>query len=262
MKQMIYQVYVHNRSNLYDWCTESVAKYCEKYNIDHIIQSEPILRIKPNVFRTNRSEESYGKYGGYLPIYEKENAFDYFDEYDQIAIIDADIYIRDTAPNIFDELTDKHCFGGVAERDMPLTPGYIGKIQNYSRMQYGSMQNIDFFWNDKGAEFFNMGMMVMNKSITKYIKGTAREFLERAEFQDFVDGMGPWKWSTDQTLLNTWIKKYKIPTKNLNWKWNGLYKGIEDPLIEACHFIHFFLRDKLPKRGEDIERLSDEINCT
>ena len=84
---MIYQVYVHNRSNLYDWCTESVAKYCEKYNIDHIIQSEPILRIKPNVFRTNRSEESYGKYGGYLPIYEKENAFDYFDEYDQIAII-------------------------------------------------------------------------------------------------------------------------------------------------------------------------------
>ena len=39
-----------------------------------------------------------------LPIYEKENAFDYFDDYDQIAIIDADIYIRDTAPNIFNEL--------------------------------------------------------------------------------------------------------------------------------------------------------------
>ena len=143
---------------------------------------------------------------------------------------------------------------------MPLTSEYLRKIQNYSRMQYGSMKNIDFFWNDKGAEFFNMGMMVMNKSITKYIKGSAREFLERAEFQDFVDGLGPWKWSTDQTLLNTWVKKYKIPTKNLNWKWNGLYKGIEDPLIDACHFVHFFLRDKLPNRGEDIERLSNEIN--
>lgn len=43
------------------------------------------------------------KYGGYLPIYEKENAFDYLDDYDQIAIIDADIYIRPDAPNIFED---------------------------------------------------------------------------------------------------------------------------------------------------------------
>jgi hypothetical protein len=74
--------------------------------------------------------------------------------------------------------------------------------------------------------------------------------------------MGAWKWSTDQTLLNTWIKKYKIPTKNLSWRWNGLYKGIEDNCIEACHFVHFFLRDKLPNKGEDIERLSNEIYRT
>ena len=42
----------------------------------------------------------------YLPIYEKENAFDYIDDYDQIAIIDADIYIRPDSPNIFDEVSE------------------------------------------------------------------------------------------------------------------------------------------------------------
>jgi len=264
MKKLIYQVYVHNESNLYNWCTESVVAYCRKYNIDHIIQTEPILRIKPNVIRTNRSPESYGKYGGYLPIYEKENAFDYFKEYDQIAIIDADIYIRDTAPNIFKHLDPEVCFGGVIEKDMPLSDKYVQKVINYSNMQYvrDGRPILNMPYNAKGAAFFNMGMMVMNKSITKYINGSAREFLERTEFQDFVDGIGPYKWSTDQTLLNTWLRKYNIPVQNMDWRWNGLYKGIRDGKINECNFIHFFLRDKLPGKGENIEELKNEIHIS
>jgi hypothetical protein len=52
------------------------------------------------------------KYGGYLPIYEKENAFDYLDDYDQIAIIDADIYIRPDAPNIFEDFGTEQALWG------------------------------------------------------------------------------------------------------------------------------------------------------
>ena len=77
MKRLIYQVYVGKPSRLYDHCTQSVADYCYRYSIDHKIQRQPILRIKPNVFTTNRSTESYEKHGGYLPIFEKENAFTY-----------------------------------------------------------------------------------------------------------------------------------------------------------------------------------------
>ena len=259
MKRLIYQVYVGTQNRLYDHCTESVAEYCKVYGIDHKIQRTPILKIKPDVFRTNRSEESYGKYGGYLPIYEKENAFDYWDDYDQIAIIDSDIYIRPKTPNIFDDFGTEHAFGGVVERDMPLTDEYFRKIANYSRMQYGNL-NYDWKWDSRGAEFFNMGMMIMNRSITNYIKGSARQFIERAEFKDFVDGMGNWKWSTDQTLLNYWIKRYNIPAKRMDWRWNGLYKGIQDSQVKKCHFIHFFLRDKLPKRGENIEQLMMYVN--
>ena len=69
MKRLIYQVYVGKRSKLYDHCIASVKLYCEKYNIDHVIQKTPILRIKPDVFSTNRSKESYEKHGGVFPIY-------------------------------------------------------------------------------------------------------------------------------------------------------------------------------------------------
>ena len=94
MKKLIYQVYVGKKSRLYDCCTKSVKEYADKIGTDYVCQTTPILRIKPDIFTTNRSPESYEKYGGYLPIYEKENAFGYFDRYDQISIIDADVYVR------------------------------------------------------------------------------------------------------------------------------------------------------------------------
>ena len=92
MKRLIYQVYTGKRSKLYDHCTASVKAYAERINkeenvrnkVDYIVQTQPIMRIKPDVFVSNRSTESYEKYGGFLPIYEKENAFDYWDRYDQI----------------------------------------------------------------------------------------------------------------------------------------------------------------------------------
>ena len=258
-KRLIYQVYVGGKKlKLYDYCIESVKKYCEKYNLDHIVQMHPRLMIKPDVFSTNRSKESYEKYGGYLPIYEKENAFEHFKEYDQIAIIDADIYIRDSAPNIFDDLGEEYDFGGVVERDMPLTEAYKRKILNYSRMQYGSLR-LDWDWReDTGGEFMNMGMMLMNRSFTKYLKGqTPKEFLMRSEFKPFIDGMGPWKWSTDQTLLNYWIKKEKMKVKKLDWKWNGLYTA--NTKIDECYFVHFFLKDKLPQNGENVQELMNGI---
>ena len=104
----------------------------------------------------------------------------------------------------------------------------------------------------------NMGMMVMNKSIAKYLNGeTPAQFLKRPRFKPFVDGIGPWKWSTDQTLLNTWIKEEPMKVQNLHWKWNGLYTA--NTKIKDCHFVHFFLKDKLPSQGEDVEQLMKDV---
>jgi len=260
---MIYQVCLGQQKNskLYRFCIQSVAQYCEKYDIKHVIQTEPVLRIKPDIFATNRSRESYEKHGGYLPIYEKENAFSFLDEYDQIAIIDADIYIRPEAENIFEDMLEQSAFGAVIEREMPITKEYQHKILNYSRMQYQplSERGIDFKFDKLGFEFFNMGMIVLNCAKFKpYLRGQSpKQFIERGEFKDFIDGQGAWKWSTDQTLLNYFIKKYKVPTQSLNWRWNGLFTA--NTKIKECDFIHFFLKDKLPNKGEDVESLMEQI---
>lgn len=260
MKRLIYQVYLGKRSKLYDHCVASVKEYCKLHNIDHEVQRSPILMIRPDPFMTNRSKESYEKHGGFLPIYEKENAFNYLRSYDQVAIIDADVYIRPGAPNIFDELPDEYDFGAVVEREMPITPKYKMKIANYSKMQYSSIKNIDWKWNESGAEFMNMGVMVMNKSLSKYLNGeTPQQFLSRPRFKPFIDGMGNWKWSTDQTLLNTWIREERMSIKNIDWRFNGLYKGIHDNKVKDSYFVHFFLKDHLPNKGENVEELMENI---
>ena len=259
--RMIYQVSVGKPSKLYEHCIQSVRQYCKKHDIKHIVLTEPKLRIRPDIFTSNRSEESYMKYGGYLPIYEKENAFEYLNYYDQIAIVDADIYIRPDAPNIFDEFGSEHAFGAVAEREMNILSWYETKIQNYSQMQYAQLHSrgIDFKPNQRGYEFFNMGMILLNSELFKpYLKGQGPyDFLMRMEFKDFIDGIGAWKWSTDQTLLNYFLKRYNIPTKHMSGQWNGLFTAVDN--IKDCHFVHFFLKDKLPESGENVKQLMEKI---
>lgn len=259
MKRLIYQVSVGTPSNLYEYCTNTVKNYAEKYKIDYIKQTEPILKILPDINNTNRSKEAISKLG-YLPIYEKENAFDYLDRYDQIAIIDSDIMIRENSPNIFNELSSEFDFAGVVEREMPITPEYKKKIYHYSKGQYGPLNNVDWKWDEFGAEFMNMGLMLFNKSLQQHLNGqTAHEFITREEFKPFVNGLGNWKWSTDQTLLNYWIRKEKMRIKNLNWKWNALYRGVRDEEIKNAYFVHFFLKDHLPEKGENVQKLLNMI---
>lgn len=226
-----------------------------------MVQTTPIVNIRPDPFQSNRSEDSWKKHGGYLPIYEKENAFTYMNAFDQIAIIDADIFIRDYTPNIFDDFGTEHAFGAVSEREMNINQRYVDKIRNYSHMQYSSLQcnKVDFKPTDRGFEFFNMGLILINSSLFRpYLNSqTPTEFIQRYEFMDFVNGKGPWKWSTDQTLLNFFLKKYKIPVKHLDQKWNGLFTANND--ISTCHFVHFFLKDLLPDKGENVEQLMELI---
>lgn len=258
MKRLIFQVAVGPQSKLYNHCTESVAEYAEENNIDYIKQIQPKLWIRPDPFTSNRSAECQARPLP-LPIYEKENAFEFFDRYDQIAIIDSDIWVRPGSPNIFDHLNGDTDFAAVVEREMPINEQYKNKILNYSSMQYKTLHpQVDFRPNHLGYEFMNMGVMVMNKSITKYLKGqTPKQFLERPEFKPFIDGVGAWKWSTDQTLLNWWIRKEKMNIQHLHWKWNGLYTA--NTKIKHCHFVHFFLKDKLPERGENVEELMKAV---
>jgi len=186
---------------------------------------------------------------GYLPIYEKENAFSYLDRYDKVAVIDADIYVKGSAPNIFD-----HCdrqFAAVMEREMPLTRSYLTKIRKYSDGQYSLLKGVDWQWDANGAAFYNMGLMVLDASLHR----DPVEFIRRPEFERFVNGEGHWRWSTDQTFLNYWLKKDGISVRNLDWRWNALYGAVEADAIRQAYFVHFFLSAKMPRGGAEIPEL-------
>ena len=250
MRNLIYQVQVGPSNPLYDVCIASVASYCAQHGISHVIQREPKLRITP--LDSQRSENACARLG-YLPIYEKENAFEYFDQYDNVCILDGDIYVKPNAPNIFNEITGYE-FAAVAERDMPLNARHAKKIKKYSHGQYDLLRNeADFCWNNMGAEFYNMGLMLMSSSIKKHLHNqTPMEFLRRAEFKRFIDGVGNWRWSSDQTLLNYWVKKEQIITRNLDWRWNALYRGVRDECLSDAYFVHFFLSTYIEQPIEEI----------
>jgi hypothetical protein len=254
MRRLVYQVYVGPRSELYDFCTSSVQDYCEAHGFAHIVQTEPILRIEPDPATSGRSMGASRL--GYLPIFEKENSFAYLETFDQVAVIDADVWARPGAPSIFAELEPGDDFAACVERDMPLTSRYRQKIRKYSSQQYRPLTDVDWRWDDDGAEFCNMGVMVFTRGLLQFLDGqTPTEFLHRGEFARFVDGLGFWKWSTDQTLLNWWLRSRRAVVRHLDWRWNALYAATLPGHCERAHFVHFFLRDHLPNKGENVEEL-------
>jgi hypothetical protein len=259
MRRLIYQVDIQIRGAdpLYEFCKASVKRYAEKIGADYYVLSEPKIKIGPDWSRSNRNKNGLIKEaGGYMVILEKENAFDRLDEYDQICVIDADIYIKEHAPNIFEQLTDEYDWGGVLERSMPLTGSHRAKIQGYSKDMFTNLKDVDWNWNKDGAEFMNMGVMLFDKSIKNYLKGqTAKQFLLRPEFKDMIDGVNYLRFSTDQVLLNYWLKRDKVRVNHMNWKWNGMYRGVVDEKIKDAYFIHFFLKNQIPQGGKNIDML-------
>jgi len=266
MKNLIYQVYIGNKSKLYNYCTESVKKYANKIGADYICQTIPILKITPNPFLHEREGKAGGwKRYGYMPIFEKENVFNYFDQYDKCCVIDGDIFIKEDAPNIFDNISLCDTLGSVYECDLPITQKYADKIYNYSMVlnKYDLAEGLA--WEAKsntGYEFFNSGVMLYNsKNMKDCLNGMSpKQFLEQFELEDFINGRGQLKFQSDQLTLNYWFKRNKIKVKHLDWKWNCLYGAVEKEAVNESYFIHFFLKDYLPEQGENVEELVKEIS--
>ena len=258
MKKLIFQVAVGQISKLYDFCVKSVEDYAKEVGADYILLREPKLKIKPNPATSNRSKASWQKYGGYLPIYEKENIFEHINNYDQLCVIDADIWVRPGSPDIFTQVDQTHDLGAVFERELPLNKKYRRQTVDYSKKQLTPLKEYDWKWNPStGGEYFNSGVIVYNSAnMKKYLRNeTPSEFMKRPEFQPFVDGVGAWKWQTYQIMLTYWAKKESMNVKHLDWKYNSLFKAVDPHITKQSHFIHFFMKDLLPKKGENIEEL-------
>jgi len=47
--------------------------------------------------------------------------------------------------------------------------------------------------------------------------------------------------------------------QELSWKWNALFTAIPNDRIKEAHFVHFFLKDKLPNHGENVDHLMEIV---
>lgn len=258
MKKLIYQVYTGDRSKLYNHCTKSVRRYADRIGADYKVQRLPILNIKPDPFRTNRTGKAGGwAKHGYMPIFEKENVFNEFDNYDMCCVIDSDVYVREDAPDIFDELNGE-AVGSVYECDLPIGKEYRDKIRGYS---FNIVNGLDVKWpktdDRRGYDFFNSGVMLYDsKKMKEVLNGMGpREFLEQPMLKDFIDGVGSLRWQSDQMTLNYWFLKKKVKVNRMDWKWNALFSAVNEDRIKDAYFVHFFLKDYLPEKGEDVEGL-------
>jgi hypothetical protein len=262
MKKLIFQTYIGKKLRLYDHCTSTVRKYAERIGADYLCQTVPTLKIKPDIFATNRHPNAWEKHGGFMPIFEKENVFDHLKDYDMCCVVDADIYIRSTAPDIFKEMSDDYTVGAVYECNLPLTNQYAAKIKAYSANCWRDYMQYNWNWNNRtGGEFFNSGLMLYNsKNMLKALNGmTPKEFLQQPMLKDFIDGKGGLKWQSDQMTLNYWFKANNIDVKKLDWKYNAMFKAIVDEKVKEAHFVHFFMKAQLPENGEAIEFLMKQI---
>lgn len=88
---------------------------------------------------------------------------------------------------------------------------------------------------------------------------TPREFLEQPMLKPFIDGDGHLKWQSDQMTLNYWFKAKDIPVYRLEWKWNVLFTAVPEEYMRRGHFIHFFMKDKLPASGNNVNELMSLI---
>lgn len=249
MKTLIFQVAVGEVPPFYEPCMASVRAYANRLGADYLRLTQPRLRIVPTA--SQRSDNALRL--GYLPIFEKEAALEYLGQYDSVAVVDADIHVMPDAPDLFAAAGEAD-FAGVLERDLPLLPQYERKLIAYSRDQYRCLGDVDWRWNPLGAAFYNMGMMVLSGKVARFLNGqTPDQFIHRPEFARFVNGEGMFRWSTDQTLLNWWVKKTGMTTVNLNWRWNTLYSYVKPESLESKpYFLHFNLASLFPRKGAEI----------
>ncbi|GAB5406580.1 MAG: hypothetical protein Aurels2KO_48110 [Aureliella sp.] len=223
----------------YQDCLESVRSYADRIGAHYVRACAATLRVTP---KQGLRDDRMLKKLGYLPIYEKLMGIELLKTYSNVAIIDGDVFVKPDAPCIFDHQPTGTPFCGVIEQTLPLCPAERIRIREYSLAQYIPLVSSHWTRSEMdGIHFYNMGVMLLNSSLLAGIEWTnPRQFISRPNFEPFVEGIGEWKHSSDQTLLNYWIRRQSVKHARLDWRWNALVGAIPQHRLAEAYFLHFF----------------------
>jgi hypothetical protein len=241
-RRVVCQAAVGTVRPLWARCIESVAAWCARHGYEHIVQREPILRIVPGPPRVGERAPKLG----YLAELEKFAAWDVLRECDALAQIDADVYAQPGAPCIFEAAPPAVDFAAVVEPDIPVNEACRRKLAAYALGQYGRAD----------ARWHQCGVQVLRPSLLDRLYGASvRDMLTAPRWAPLINGEGAYRWSSEQTLLNLWLREAGAVIGDLPWQWNAPFGMMgESPASEAAcmaqaHMVHFLCGDHVT--GDD-----------
>lgn len=299
-KNLIYQVYCGPNNPLYNVCIDSAKRYCNIHGIDHIVQKDPILKILPqknpsldlNILQ-KRDHNSNPKrlidvlQLGYWSEFEKFNAFDYRHKgYDNICMLDADIYIKDNSPNIFNEIGNYNVAAHYTMNKPLPSKEHVVFIQKYYEQNYGFLRNFVNlpYVRIHGIDVINIitnSLMIVQSNFLNRVFGDCgvSEWLKKEENRIFIDRIDSIEYSGigDTVLSNFWIWKNGICAKQIDWRFNLYYRHtlheirqVHEAMLERAFFVHF-VRDTNYKRDlflnkqdgniDWIKKIRDTVGC-
>ena len=153
-------------------------------------------------------------------------------EYDQVLIVDSDTFIHPDAPNIFEETDNKFC----AVHNDGSYDWVMRSMETYSKYVF---EGYMFDW----SEYFNSGVMVVNKEHKNLFQDILRFYLSNQELVKGIQsnfGVG-----TDQPMINFFVQKNNVDLKLLPYKWNmqDLHRKeilTEDMLFTKLGWVYHF----------------------
>ena len=184
MKNLIFIVSI-NRDNYLQYCLPSVELYCEKYNIDLKVVTTP----KYNLPVTN--EYNYN-------TFEKNQIYDFIDEYDRVLRLDSDVIVTPHCPNYF--TTDPN-YIYVSNEDVGSRKQQRTNEIKLIQQSLGKIKN----WKNG---YFNSGVILFSKQ--------HKEIFNIKEL-DLTKNLGSFK---EQNVLNWKVHNLNFPIKDLGRDFN------------------------------------------
>ncbi len=170
-----------------------VKKYCTKYDLDLITIDTPELNV------TGKKKYNYLKF-------EKNQVYNYFDQYNRILRLDADLLISPQCPNVFD-IVPQDEIGGVFEDVGSRLKNRRNKQIRAIKKVFGDLEN----WE---SGYVNAGVLVVSSQHRELfqIDSYVREVLRKNRLGAFQE----------QNILNWKIRKTGFRIRDLGYKFNHM----------------------------------------
>jgi lipopolysaccharide biosynthesis glycosyltransferase len=208
MKTAIFQILI-GPTRGQEYCIKSVLNYCKKYNIEHFLSQE----VKIN--------------GPHI-MFEKYQLFNLLNAgYDRVLYLDADVLITPNAENIFEKYFKMDKFYAYDENDKP-------EWMDRDNYIYENISNIEWPINQKGKkQYFNAGIMLFSKEVFS-------KYPYAFNLNDIPNWPNLWYFG-EQTIVNYWIAKNKIPFESIDYSFNRMDLGEYDLKNDRynANFIHY-----------------------